>query len=54
MTEDPRIIVHRDVGRGFHHEDSEDCPCCPHVIDKADRRSTNELLKEIDQAERPN
>lgn len=46
------VIVHRDLGPGFTHFDSRECPCVPHIIPDNDERPTDVIVAEIEEKER--
>lgn len=47
-----RLYVHRDLGPGFTHSDSPDCPCVPHVVDPDDQQTSDQLIAAIEKKER--
>jgi hypothetical protein len=56
MGDVARIVVHRDLGPGFTHCDSEDCGCAPYVteIDADDPRSFEDIWAEVERHQQTN
>lgn len=49
--EDDLIYIHRDLGDGFTHFQSDDCACCPHVIMGSDKRSPRLIALDLERIE---
>jgi hypothetical protein len=45
------LVVHRDLGHGFAHHVSHDCPCGPTVVVRHGR-TAQQIIDDLDRAER--
>ena len=49
--EDDVIYIHRYLGDGFTHFESDECGCCPHAILGSDKRSPRLIALDIERIE---
>ncbi len=51
-TDTAFIVVHRDLGAGFTHNDDSQCPCVPTRVAVHADTTTEDILLQVESAER--